>query len=240
MSKVAFGSNNIVPLPFSFNTIKDFDNHICQSIPSYEAIIAHIKNISTYFAVKDTCIYDLGCSTGKLLTELSVLHGHKNIQFIGYDTSTNLIPKSNKNVTFELQDITDENCLLENAYLVLSVFTLQFLPIEKRQLVISKVFDSLQVGGAFIWCEKTLCQSGLMQDVFAFSHYDYKSQFFTPKEILKKQLDLRNIMKPLGVAENEQLLRVAGFKTFDIFFQSLNFRCWLCIKDYGIRRRNTT
>ena len=55
---------------FSFDTIKNFDEHILSSIPCYNQIINSINNFAKYFIQDNTNIYDIGCSTGKLLKEL--------------------------------------------------------------------------------------------------------------------------------------------------------------------------
>ena len=72
---------------FSFDTINDFDNHIIKSIPNYDILFSSIKSISEYFFCENTNVYDLGCSTGKLLKSIN-----NNCNKIGYDIA-NLLPK---------------------------------------------------------------------------------------------------------------------------------------------------
>jgi tRNA (cmo5U34)-methyltransferase len=71
---------------FSFDTIQDFDQHILQSIPNYDILWNMIHSMSSYFVVEDTTIYDLGCSTGKLLKSLP----YENSK-VGIDLSINLL-----------------------------------------------------------------------------------------------------------------------------------------------------
>jgi hypothetical protein len=52
---------------FSFDTIKEFDNHISSSITGYDVLHSLIVNVSSFF-IKDGCTpIDLGCTSGKLL-----------------------------------------------------------------------------------------------------------------------------------------------------------------------------
>ena len=44
-----------------------FDNHISQSIRGYNDLIGDVINLSQYFVENDTVVYDIGCSTGKML-----------------------------------------------------------------------------------------------------------------------------------------------------------------------------
>lgn len=214
---------------FSFNDIKDFDNHIEVSIPNYIHITDLILNLSTYFINDNSNIYDLGCSTGILLNKLSYHNQSKNNYFIGYDCSDNLLPESNGNKLFINQDITSD-VLFTNTNLILSIFTLQFISIDKRIKLINKIYSNLNKGGAFIFTEKIYLENGFIQDIFNFCHYDIKQSSFTEKEILGKQMKLRRIMKPLTEKENIEILKEAGFKIIEGFFQSLNFKGWVCIK----------
>lgn len=49
-------------------------------------------------------------------------------------------------------------------------------------------------------------------------------------EILNKEKTLRKIMHPLTEAENKAMLKKAGFKVIDTFYQSMNFKGYICIK----------
>lgn len=215
---------------FSFNTIKNFDEHIEQSIPSYPHINELVLLISSYFVKSFHNVYDIGCSTGSLLVKLREIHKEKQVTFFGYDISDNLLPTSKGNLNFIKQDITKAEVYFNNANLIISIFTLQFVSVNDRSRLLKKIYKSLNKGGAFIICEKVYSSSGLIQDIFNFTHYDLKAKSFDQDDILGKQQKLREIMMPLSAEENMETFRQAGFRTIDQFFQSLNFRGWLMVK----------
>jgi len=215
---------------FSFETIKDFDKHIDLSIPNYSHLSEIIESVSQYFIYRDSFVYDIGCSTGTLIKNLSLKTDDKSIKFIGIDISENLLPPSDKILNFVYQDLESLGFSLSNCSLVTSVFTLQFIHPQSRERIIETVYSSLIPGGAFIIAEKIYSESGKAQDIMNFAHYDYKSKSFTEAEILGKQKQLRRIMKPRTQEENESELLKAGFKTVELFFKTLNFCAWLCIK----------
>jgi hypothetical protein len=70
----------------------------------------------------------------------------------------------------------------------------------------------------------------MIQEIFTFSNYDYKKNQFSPNEILSKEIDLRKLMNPLSEGENYKILNKLGFRNVTLFFQSLNFKGFLCIK----------
>lgn len=217
-------------IDFSFDSIQEFDSHIEQSIPNYRHIHELVLLISSYFVKSGHNVYDIGCSTGSLLIKLASTHQSKEVGYFGYDISGNLLPESKGKLNFVKQDITKTEVYFNNANLVISLFTLQFININDRVKLLKKVYKSLNKGGAFIVCEKVYSSTGIIQDIFNFVHYDLKAKEFEQGDILGKQQKLREIMMPLSAEENLETFKAAGFKTVDQFFQSLNFRGWLLIK----------
>jgi tRNA (cmo5U34)-methyltransferase len=210
-------------IKFDFNTIQDFDNHILKSIPSYDIMMKTIYSMSEYFITKDTNIYDLGCSTGKLLKSIP----YNNLK-IGYDNAK-IMPEKDDNIHFSIVDL-NSYFEIQNACLIYSIFTMQFLNKMSRKDFCKNVYDGLNTGGAFILCEKVYQEIGIMQEILAFSHYDYKCNNFTEEEIIKKERDLRYIMKPNTLQQNLDLLKLAGFKNITTFWQSYNFIGIIAIK----------
>lgn len=208
---------------FSFDTIKEFDNHISSSITGYDILHSLIVNITGFF-IKGYNPVDLGCTSGKLIKQVNEIY---NCNAIGYDiTDANFI----ENLNLNKQDITEDTFVIPKTTVIYSIFTLQFIDYDKRLPLLKKVYNSLIKNGVFIVCEKEIAISGVIQEVFTFSNYQYKLNAFTAEEILKKEKDLRTIMNPLQGSENIELLKKAGFTTIEPFFQSLNFKGYLCRK----------
>jgi tRNA (cmo5U34)-methyltransferase len=210
--------------PFSFDTIDDFDDHIAQSIPNYHTLSEAICNLSTYFMMEDTQVIDLGCSTGKLLERLPHL-GKK----IGIDIADNLLPQSHGETLYVRKDLRALNNLGKSS-LILSIFTLQFIPYEDRPHILSTIYESLVEGGAFIWAEKVREESGELEQVLHGAHYDFKRKAFSAEQILNKERDLRPIMKVNSSTRNQILAENAGFTVGTMFWKFFNFEAWVYIK----------
>ena len=115
--------------------------------------------------------------------------------------------------------------------MIVSMFTMQFIPIKHRQKVFKKIYKSLNVGGAFILFEKIRANNAIFQDLFNFLYFDFKkNKNFGSNEILNKEKSLRGIMKPLTLDQNNELLKKAGFKNITPIIQYVNFVGILCIK----------
>jgi tRNA (cmo5U34)-methyltransferase len=209
---------------FSFDTIDNFDEHIAQSIPNYHTLTEAICDLSTYFMTEDTQVIDLGCSTGKLLEQLP--HRGKKI---GIDIADNLLPESHDGTFYIRKDLRAFESFAKSS-LILSVFTLQFMPYEDRPNILSTIYESLVEGGAFIWAEKVREESGELEQVIHGAHYDFKRKAFSADEILNKERDLRPIMKVNSSMRNQILADNAGFTVGTMFWKFFNFEAWLYIK----------
>jgi len=216
---------------FSFSTIQDFDSHFKQSIPRVEILEQNIIDLTNYFLIDDDKIniYDIGCSTGRLLSKVIDKYNPKT-NLIGIDKEVNLLQEiKNDRINILKIDLL-KSFTFENACIIYSIFTLQFLPIYKRLEILKSIYNGLLKGGAFIFAEKVYSENSKIQDIFTFLYYDFKKESFTEEEIFNKEFSLRNQMKSLNIDENIKLLKMAGFSIVEIFFRQFNFVGFLCIK----------
>ncbi|NBR24734.1 MAG: hypothetical protein EBU08_13375 [Micrococcales bacterium] len=211
--------------PFSFDTITDFDDHIAKSIPNYHLLNDAVRDLATFYAKEDFSIVDLGCSTGKLLESIP-FEGDK----LGIDISGNLLPESHDNVQYVQKDLRSFRNLGKTPSLVISLFTLQFLPLADRPNILSLVYDELAEGGAFIWAEKVHEESGELERVMNSAYYDFKRLHFSASEIMKKERDLRPIMQTNTSMRNYIMAENAGFTVGTMFWKFYNFEAWLFVK----------
>lgn len=210
---------------FSFDTISNFDNHISGSINGYILMDDLILSLCSFWAKDGGRIVDIGCTSGRLIHKIK--YQHPAVECIGYDlTAHNFIGGG---AMLLQQDVTDSLFKIPESNVITSVFTLQFLPYAKRIEVVEKIYKSLTPSGAFFVAEKEISQSGTIQEAFTFANYDYKRGTFTAQDILEKEKSLRQIMDALPDGSNKSILEGAGFKCHQ-FFQSLNFKAWVCIK----------
>ena len=56
---------------FDEKVSKVFDSHVNQSIPLYKEFHEQIASISEFYCKDNSVIYDLGCSTGNFIKEIS-------------------------------------------------------------------------------------------------------------------------------------------------------------------------
>jgi tRNA (cmo5U34)-methyltransferase len=222
-------------MTFSFAEQKNFDKHIRDSIPGYNVLTTDVAKLAESFIEPDTCVLDIGCTSGKMLFELqqkAEIYAH----YIGIDiVQTDEWKKMQKTFTGQsaqqnlgkleyLQQPVQEYLKSGRQHsVIISLFTLQFIPITQRRKVLEDIRSELTQDAAFIFAEKVYSENSKVQDCLTFMHYDFKRQNFTEEEILKKEKELRSHMRLLTIGQIKASLTEAGFKSCDTFWQHNNF-----------------
>jgi tRNA (cmo5U34)-methyltransferase len=120
---------------------------------------------------------------------------------------------------------------MENASLVISKFTVQFIPPMDKRALLRRIHDSLVEGGALMIAEKTLADTARLQDAVTFSYYDHKlERGFTAEQILHKERQLRGQMTCMSEAELRDSLRQAGFTEIERIWGEAPFAAFLALK----------
>lgn len=224
---------------FAFNeaVARVFPDMIKRSVPGYTMIIPMIGVITEQYAQANSHLYDLGCSLGASL--LAMRHGVKleGCKVVGLDNASAMLKRcqsyvdiDDSTVPVELHeaDITDFN--YQSASVVTLNFTLQFIPKEKRNALIQRLYDALLPGGVLILSEKISFQEPeqtLQQEL----HWDFKrANGYSDLEISQKRSALDNVLVPESANDHVKRLTDAGFKQACQWYQCFNFSSFIAVK----------
>ncbi len=218
------------------NTAEHFNDHISKSIMLYEQGHELICYLSDYFCNKDSVCYDLGCSTGTLLKKLAEYNKQKSdIKWIGIDNEKDMIDKARcttkyiNNIYFETEDIVD--CSLEKSDFIVSYYTMQFIKPRDREKVLKKIYDSLNIGSAFLMFEKVQASEGSLQDIMSSLYIEYKlKNGFNSEEIISKSRSIKSVLNPFSSEKNINMLKEVGFKNVISVMKYVCFEGFLAIK----------
>ena len=225
---------------FSGEMVKNFESHVYKSVPIYERGHELIIQLSDFFIKKDSMVYDIGCSTGKLLLDI-VKHNKSKIdtKYIGIDIEKDMISyakKKQKEVgikTDKLNFIEGDAVVFDfemNDFLI-SYFTIQFIHPKHRQNLINKIYQSLNWGGAFLFFEKVRYNDARFQDIFNTMYIDHKLKMgFTHEEIINKTRSLKGVMEPFSTEGNLEMLKRSGFTDITTVIKDVCFEGFLAIK----------
>lgn len=228
------------PSDFSFNSrvAEVFDDMLQRSVPCYSQVIDMVETLLIRFCRKEDRVYDLGCSTGTTLLELSRRLKDYHLQYRGIDSSEAMIEKATlkaemfsqqDKVKFATGDITDIE-LKECGACILN-YTLQFIRPMIRKAFLARVYQAIRPGGILIISEKIISHDAEINRAYIdFYHQFKRRQGYSETEIAKKREALENILIPFSTNENIKLLQSAGFSHVEPFFQWFNFTSFIAVK----------
>ncbi len=223
---------------FSEGVAEVFDDMLARSVPGYARVTEMTAQLLARFLKTNDRVYDLGCSTGSTLLELCRRLEPLALHFTGIDNSSAMIAKARRKaemygkgerIDFIEQDITEAE--MAGAGAVLLNYTLQFIRPLLRPLFLEKVYQGLRPGGVVVVSEKIITPDPLLNRAFIDFYLDFKrEQGYSEIEISRKREALENVLIPFSLDENRELLRRAGFTSFETFSQWFNFASFVAVK----------
>jgi tRNA (cmo5U34)-methyltransferase len=103
-------------------------------------------------------------------------------------------------------------------------YTLQFIKPSIRLEFLRNIYNGLRNNGILILSEKIICKDKQLDQQFLDSYHQYKMRRgYSELEIANKREALENVLIPLTIQENCDLLEQAGFTSVETFFQWFNF-----------------
>ncbi len=216
-----------------------FGDMIARSIPGYATMISTLGEFAKKYYKPDSKIYDLGCSLGGVTFEICEQLRESDFKLIAIDNSEAMIERlvQRKSKIGGLEDRVEILCedindsIIENASIVVLNFTLQFLPLKYRDRLIKRIYDGLIPGGILILSEKIVLSDENLNDLFVEMYHKFKeSNGYSELEISQKRLALENILIPETISMHKNRLVSAGFRSFEIWFQHLNFTSTISLK----------
>ena len=217
---------------FTKDVADHFDSHVRKSVPFYDELQRMIVEMSDWFVVKDTIVYDLGVSTGETIRNLwKKFRLTKFPSFIGVDNSEEMLEIARSklsgyaNVTLKQHDLnTSTPISINTGSLVLLIYVLQFINPSQRLRLLADIYRGLTDNGAIILVEKIVGNNPKFNELWNELLQDMKLRNGLSLEHIKsKAQSLRGILLSYRQDQNIKLLQRAGFYDIDIFFKWYNF-----------------
>lgn len=224
-----------------------FDDMLERSIPNYREMRRITTDAALWAADRASfsgalqpLIVDLGASRGAALEPLVDRLGAR-AQFLACDISEPMLEACEDRfrgmVEAGVLEVRDHD--LRGGFpvtrrapsVVLSVLTLQFVPIEYRQTLLRETYESMTHGGFFILVEKVLGEAAESNRLLTDLYWGLKRENgYAQEAIERKAMSLEGVLVPLTATFNEEMLRSAGFDLVEVVWAWCQFRAWLAVK----------
>jgi tRNA (cmo5U34)-methyltransferase len=220
---------------FSGDVPRTFEDHVSKSVPLYFEGHDLILKLSDFFLSEDSLCYDIGSSTGLLSRQIAERNAARKIRVVGLDVEADMVSFAReknahvKNLEFHHANIVEFD--LEKCDMIVSYYTLQFTKPKVRQLIIDKIYESLNWGGAFLLFEKVRGADARFQDIMTQLYNDYKiDKGYSADNIVSKARSLKGVLEPFSTQGNIDLLKRAGFVDICTVQKYVCFEGFLAIK----------
>lgn len=215
-----------------------FEDMLNRSIPQYDVMRLAVQQMACKYIQPNTDVMDIGCSRGDALDTIISTCPYSTCRYLGIEVSDPMIEIArrrfmlNSNVTILKHDLRESiDKIMVRPSVVLSVLTLQFIPIEYRMIVLSEIYGKLRKGGALIMVEKVLGNSAKIDKNMVNIYFDMKRKNgYSDEAIRRKKLSLEGVLVPMTAQWNENLLSQTGFTEVDCFWRWMNFAGWVAVK----------
>jgi len=218
---------------FDEKVVSVFPDMISRSVPGYDTILKGIAMLAMKYVQPATKVYDLGASLGAVSLTVDQAMGAQSIEIHAVDNSEPMISalqhslsqiELNNQIRPHLADIA--NTSINQASMVVSNFTLQFIPVEQRSLMCESIYTGLNHGGVFVLSEKIQSSESMID----YYHGYKKINGYSDMEIAQKRQALEDALRPDTLQVWQDRLAKAGFKQVEVWFKAFNFVSIVCVK----------
>ena len=223
---------------FDTSVVAVFQDMIRRSVPGYGMVLSLVAVLGEAYLQPNTRAYDLGSSLGASSLALSTVAAERNCSIIAIDNAKAMVAQCKKNLSdiqprcsIELveQDIKDTE--VTGASMVMMNFTLQFISVDCRFSVLSRIYEGLLPGGILMLSEKVLGETKESDSCLCDLHHGFKrANGYSQLEISKKRSALEGVMITETVSAHTDRLLKIGFTRVEVIFQALNFVSMVAFK----------
>jgi len=193
----------------------EFDFHIREQLPWYELVTESVAYIARNYVPQNGVIYDIGASTGNMLVALKELIHERDITYIPIDESPTMCEMFTQNhpeYHVECFDVTVID-LIKPFDVAIVMLTAMFLPVKKQERFMQDLYDKMNEGGAIIVVDKVCDEEGYFSTVMKrLTMYWKLKNGAKAEDILKKELSLSGIQRPIKMNYAKQFFQLGEFK----------------------------
>lgn len=174
----------------------DFDRHVREQLPWYDLVTEAVAFMAKqYLPTSDGVLYDIGASTGNITKAMRPMLMERKARVISIEPNASLVRK------FEgygdVMYASAEDVQYEKFDVAVLFLTMMFIPVCKREGLITTLKQNMRKGGVIIIVDKVADSSGYFATCIKRMTMYFKQQFATTDDIVNKELSLSGVQRPV-------------------------------------------
>jgi tRNA (cmo5U34)-methyltransferase len=228
------------PFEFTDDVAQVFPDMLKRSIPGYAASIQAIGTLAAERVQPGSRCYDLGCSLGAATLAMRRNIKASGCRIIAVDNAPAMVSRCRDLLAADEKPGPTEVSVIEadiqdvditRASMVVMNYTLQFLPLEKRSMMVSKIAGGMLPGGILVLSEKVVDEDPAVEESLQNLHHEFKRRnAYSDLEISRKRAALENVLVPETVRAHKKRLSDAGFSHTGVWLRYFNFVSIIAIR----------
>ncbi len=230
--------------PFRFNeeVTSVFPDMLRRSIPGYLATIEAIGSLAARYVQSNTNCFDLGCSLGAAAVAMRQGIKVPGCRIVAVDTAPAMTTRCREIIAeddrrfspptpVDIIEADIRDIEIANASMVVLNYTLQFLAIDDRDVLMRAIHGGMNDGGLLVLSEKVVNGNAEMERLLVDLHHEHKRRNdYSSLEISRKRAALENVLVPETVGVHRRRLMAAGFRHVAVWLRYFNFVSIVAIK----------
>ena len=227
-------THDLVDFAFDDRVAAVFPDMIRRSVPAYETVVSIGALMAARHIGPGGRCYDLGCSLGASSRAVLRCVTVPDVVVLAVDNSSSMLQRARAlngdetRIRWIESDIRDVD--IENADAVVMNYTLQFVDIDERAALLSRIRAGVRQSGVLILAEKVHFDAPARNEYYESVHASWKrANGYSDTEVERKRASLERVLRPDTVATHLERLSRAGFRRSEVWFRCLNwaaFAAW--------------
>lgn len=174
----------------------DFDKHVREQLPWYDLVTEAVVFMARqYLPTSNGLVYDIGASTGNITRNMKELIETRNAKAISIEPDISLINKFYG--VGEVEMGIAENYDYKQFDVAILFLTLMFVPVSKREGLITTLKKKVRKGGVIIIVDKVTDSSGYFATCIKRMTMYFKQKFVANADIIDKEISLSGVQRPV-------------------------------------------
>jgi len=181
--KIYESQSNERPFRFNDEVAKVFPDMLQRSVPGYAATIEAIGSLAARYVRPDTNCYDLGCSLGAATIAMRQGIRESGCRIVAVDAASAMVRRCDEIIAEDDRQFAPETTVdvveadirsieIRNASMVVLNYTMQFLAMDDRDVLMRSIYDGLNDGGLLVLSEKVIDENDEMEQLLVDLHHE--------------------------------------------------------------------